>query len=835
MDLQDYRVKPVNVLDLNGTWKLHWSDGQRSRPEHALRDPPDESRFIDAQVPGEVHLDLLKAGWISDPCVGANVLAARWVEEFIWTYRRTFDLLEAPNGRAWLVFEGLDLYATILLNGTEIGRHHNTFYPCRIEVTGKLQPGTNSLIIHLDSGLWAVADKPASGWERWPDQILNKRHWLRKPQCQFGWDSSQRLINVGIFKPVRLEWTDHPARVDQAVALAEVSPDLKSGTLRIRMFYEGLSPQPRRARITVRLPKFDLQHDVELDILPGPNTAQATLHIDNPDLWWPVGQGPQTRYAVQTRLESDGITIHEQDLCVGFRHVQVDQSPNPVGGRYFTFIINGRKIFAKGSNFVPADMIFARIDRSRYEKLIDLALEQNFNFLRVWGGGLYESDDFYDLCDERGILVWQEFIFACTRYPTHDEDFFNDVRAEATYNIRRLARHPSLVAWCGNNEIEWGDWDWDYGRTGVIMPDHAFFHITLPRLLQQEDPTRYYQPRSPYSPDTLHPNSDHVGDQHPWSLGFFNYDFRDYRKMTCRFPDEGGYLGPTSLPTMLACLPETQRHIHSFAWQIHDNSVASWTQPSAPDEAIRQWLGKDPHKMSIEDFNYWTGLLQGEALREYIENFRRRMFDSSAAVFWMFNDCWPATRSWTTVDYYLRRTPAFHHVRRAMAPVHVILAQEGDAITIFGINDMPERVDATLSFGILPLKGNPSWQQEIPASLYANASTRLATIPLSLWPDPRNSIAFAKLRRDNVEISQNRLILPRFRELQWSAPDIRISAKDGAASFESSSFAWGICLDLGGELRLADNFFDLYPSTPYAIPWPHASPPRVLRVGDLFE
>jgi beta-mannosidase len=845
-------------MSLDGIWALRWSDGQRGRLEYGRREPVDSDRMIAAQVPGEVHWDLWRAGVIADPYVGINCLSARWVEEFLWTYRREFEApAEAVNGDqtargaaaapAWLVFEGLDLNAVIVLNGKEVGRHANAFYPCRIEVTGKLRSGMNTLLVELDSGVWSAADKPARGWEHWPDQALNKRHWLRKPQFQFGWDWSQRLINVGIFKSVRLEWSDAPARVDQVTALAEVSQDWRRGWVRVRMFVEGLGPAPAPApeagatrgsmegRLKIELNGAGAGREFTVAVRPGANVLEGTIEVENPQLWWPIGHGPQTRYTLRVGLEIDGRTIGGREIRVGFRHVRVDQSPHPGGGRFFTLVINGRRIFARGGNFVPADMILARIDRARYERLIDLAVEQNFNFLRVWGGGLYESDDFYELCDQRGILVWQEFIFACSRYPMTDEVFFNDVKAEARYNIRRLASHPSLIAWCGNNEIEWGDWDWDYGRSGVILPDLGFFHLALPRLLSEEDPGRYYQPSSPHSPDGLHPNSDQAGDQHPWSVGFFNQDFREYRKMICRFADEGGMLGPTSLPTMLACLPPDHRRVLSLAWQIHDNAVATWTYPSAPNEFIRQWLGKEPREMSIEQFTYWAGLLQGEGLREYCENFRRRMFDSSAAVFWMFNDCWPATRSWTTVDYFLRRTPAFHAVRRALAPVHVALAQEGDEVVVFGLNDTAEEVRGTLISGVVKLDGGKIFERESAVALAPAASTRLGSFAGREWTQPEESVAFARLEREGELLARNRLMGPMFSQMCWAKPAVEVSVRGGKAIFRSAAFAWGVCIDLEGERALSDNFFDVYPDEPYAIAWSEADPPRVRFVGNLVD
>ncbi|HTS19228.1 MAG TPA: hypothetical protein VMP11_16750 [Verrucomicrobiae bacterium] len=824
----------LQTLSLNGRWKLRWSDGQRGRPDYAERDTTDPVRYIDAEVPGDVHLDAWRAGWISDPYVGTNCLNARWVEEQYWSYRREFTASAgARRGRAWLVFDGLDFAARIVLNGVEIGKHANVFHPCRIEVTGRLRPGRNVLAVHIESGLYHVADKPVEGLKRTLDHLLHKSMWMRKPPCQFGWDWSTRFINVGIVKPVRLEWTRDPVRVDQFVPLAELSADLQTGSVLARLFVEGLTSRTLTGELILTINGKKVTQPVT--IKPGENKCETRIEIPSPKLWWPVGHGPQHRYDVRVTLKIGGKIIAERSAKIGFRHVRVNQDPHPQRGRYFTLEINGKKIFAKGGNFVPADMIFARIDRNRYDKLTDLAIEANFNLLRVWGGGQYEADDFYDLCDARGILVWQEFIFACFRFPAIDQTFFDSVNVEATYNVRRLASHPSLIVWCGNNEIEWGAWDWGAFDKGTVYPDYALYHLVLPRLLTREDPTRYYQPSSPFSPDRQSPNQDDIGDQHPWSIGMQDLDFRKYRQMICRFPNEGGMLGPTALPTMRACLPENQRHIQSFAWQIHDNGLDTWWEPSSPDRLTTEWLGKNVRAMSIEEYTYWGGLLQGEALSEYIHNFRRRMFSSAAAVFWMYNDCWPATRSWTIVDYYLRRTPSFHPVRRAMAAVNVVVAQEDGNVAIFGINDTDEPVHADLHFGVFSLTGGYPRDCRLPVVLHPNASTRLASFPTGVWKNRRSSAAFAVLEENGAVLARHRLFLPMFKELRWASPRVSVRLRNGHATFLSPSFVWGVCLDLDGETSLADNFFDLYPGMPYSIPWRRNAPPRIQYVGNLAK
>ncbi|MCX7869022.1 MAG: hypothetical protein N2322_03630, partial [Terrimicrobiaceae bacterium] len=430
-------------------------------------------------------------------------------------------------------------------------------------------------------------------------------------------------------------------------------------------------------------------------------------------------------------------------------------------------------------------------------------------------------------------------IYACCRYPVHEKDYFDHAVREARWQMRRLARHASLVVVCGNNEIETGHWNWGWEAGGLQSPDHGFFHITLARILEQENRGVFYWPSSPHSPPdpltgaTPNPEDERTGDQHPWSLGFYDTDFRKYRRMVCRFPNEGGVLGPPSLPTLLECLPEGHRHRGSFAWLLHENSVAYWSEPSAADAQIEQWTGVSVESLSLEDFVYWGGLVQGEGLREYCENFRRRMFESSAAVFWMFNDTWPAVRSWTPVDYRLRRTPSFHPVRRAMQPVAVVLSEEDGRVRAHGINDSAVAVEAALEWGVFGFDGSEVMREQAAVSLPANCSTVLAEFEAAVVGDDSRNLAYAILHDGRPEAPISRARLVRELPAAWKLEKPRVSVEwDGKrAVFSSPVFVWGVCLDLVGELPLADNFFDLFPNRPYGIEWPFAEAPRVLRCG----
>ena len=821
-------------IDLNGTWKLRWSDYQRGGAVTALLGrEADMSRALDAEVPGEVHLDLLRANLILEPTEGLNSLAARWVEECVWRYRRTFSRPALSTGqRAQLVFEGLDLAAVIYLNGREIGRHCNVFYPCQLDVTDALCEGENVLVVEVEAGLYHACDKPAHGYIK-PYGFLGKRHWLRKTQSEFGWDWSTRLANVGIPGNVYLDvWSD--VRVSSFVALARLDSDGVHGAVTGRLFVEGAPGVERSGLLSIKLEGTDLRREVEVSLAPGPQCLETELTVDHPSLWWPVGHGDPALYAVRVTLTLDGDIVADEVRRVGFRHVRIDQREHPESGSYFILEVNGKPIFAKGANLAPADMILARVDRARVEALVDRALEANFNFLRVWGGGRYESDDFYALCDERGLLVWQEFIFACATYPAHDEAFLEDVRREAVYQIRRLAHHASLIVWCGNNEIEHGYYHADYDK-GVACPDHALYHMVLPRLVAQEDGTRCYRPSSPYSGPALDPGRHDIGDQHPWEVGFHHTDFRDYRCMTSRFPDEGGILGPNALPTVRACLPPGHEYPGSFAWEQHDNGVCYWTDVRYPDRMLEQWLGRTLESMSIEDYVYYAGILQGEGLAEYIRNFRRRMFDSAAAVFWSFNDCWPTVRSWTIVDYYLRRTPAFHPVRRAFLLQSVVVACEDGKVCIFGVNDGPAW-EGHVRFGLFALAGGYPIDETRAVQLPANAATRLGEFDEAEWR--RLGIerygAFALLSRDGEDVARDRLFLPLFREMTWPAPAVDVRQEKGHVIFTSDVFAWRVCLDLDGEQPLPDNFFDVLPGIPTVLAWPDSlGTPNIMRVGNL--
>ncbi|MHB1000174.1 MAG: beta-mannosidase [Armatimonadota bacterium] len=825
----------LSSLDLNGTWKARGFDGQHGSPEGFIGAQADERTFIDARVPGDIHSDLERAGWIGDCNIGINAQSARWIEEQVWVYRTAFTSpADAVSKRAWLVFEGLDLNAIIFLNGQQIGQHNNFYTPCRIDVTGKLAEGENTLAVRVESGLYYAADKPGAPYcPGLPDQ-LSKRSWLRKPQCSFSWDWSPRLINVGIWKPVRLEWTDS-ARIDAVTVFPELADDHKSAKIQVRAFIENVQ-EPVKATIRVKVPEANIIEEKEVEFPAGMSRQDLSVDIANPKLWWPRPHGDQPLYNVEVEVEIAGKVVDSEKRRTGIRSIRINQDPHPETGEYFILEVNGEPVFAKGGNWVPPDIIFANTDAARYRKLVELAVDANFNALRIWGGGMYTDHAFLDACDEMGVMVWHDLIFACAKYPGDDGEFNQLVRDEVTFNVRDLSPHPSLVVWCGNNELEWVYPYWDFQKSKPL-PDHMLFHFYFPRIMIEEDPSRPYWPSSPYSTNHREPNDRTTGDQHPWNVSLQGEgpNFWHYRGDVSRFPNEGGVLGASSPATLKQFMPEDQQYLFSPVWEYHDNACNFWVDKLCYN-TVEHWTGQKPDEMAFEDYVFYSGVLQAEGLQEYSNNFRRRMFSSSSAIFWMYNDTWPASHGWTIVDYYLRRKLAYHPVRRAFQPVHVIPVVDGEKVTIFGVNDTLEAWTGEARYGLFQLAGGLPIDRKVEVTLAPNAATIIGEMPLSEWQSlgTETAGAFGILYKDGEMVAQNRVFITLFKDLKWAKPEVTVERRGDKAVFKSPVFVWGVCLDIDGEAPVSDDIFDLLPGIEYAIDWPADQPlPQVQRTASL--
>lgn len=797
-------------------------------------------RLLSVTVPAPIHQVLMDAGFLDDPNIGLNSLRARWVEEQFWVYRHTFTApAEAAEQPAWLVFERLELDTIVSLNGQEVGRHANANRPARFCVSGKVRAGENLLVVQISTGIHGSADKPGADYWCQPMDMLTKRPWHRKPAYQCGWDWNARLMNVGILGDVHLEWSEVP-RLDQVTVFAVPTADLTSATVHVRATVENADSSPAEATLSAAVAGTKAQASRKVVLQPGDNRVELVLALGQPKLWWPIDHGEQHRYSVNVTLAA-GTARQERVLKTGVRRVEIDQSAHPVEGKHFILRINNRPIFCKGGNWVPPDMLYSTVTPERYRQLVDLAIGANFNMLRIWGGGTFVEHALADLCDERGILLWHDFLFACAKYPGDDPAFAAEARQEVTRAVRELAHHPSLVVWCGNNEIEWGDWAWGYDTKPKTHPHYALFHHDIPKIVHEEDCSKVHWLSSPYSPDFKHPNDPTVGDQHPWGVSILapgGADWWQYRSYVDRFPNEGGILGTSSPATLRQFLPERERHVLSPSWDHHDNPLAANdAQAGAIGRAyqtVELWTGRSVETMDCEDYAFCSALCQAEGLQEYITNYRRRMFSSAAAIFWMYNDSWPVTHGWTIVDYYLRKKLSYHPVRRAFRPITVVVAADDEQVTVYGVNDTPRDFVGELRYGLFNLAGGIPTDRTIKAALPANASTPLASFTHKEWEKlgPARSGAFAVLYEGKHAIAQHRLFIERFKDLAFAEPRIALSLADDVLTLRSDVFAWGVCLDMDGELPLADNCFDLLPGISYVMSWPgHLPKPAVVKVG----
>jgi beta-mannosidase len=618
--------------------------------------------WLPAEVPGSAQTALLAENKIPDPFVADNELRVQWVAERDWEYRLLFEEHEGLRDadKVMLTFDGLDTLAEVFINGKQIGEADSMFRRYAWDVTEELVEGENEVRVLLHGPVPFIreqqVDEPLIG----PTHSIPGGPHIRKAPCQFGWDWGPKLPPVGIWKEVRLEGYT-AARLDD-VHLRQHHDDgdvTLSADLTVERWQDDAE---LKAMLIVKAPDGETWAvDAPLD-----GAAHLTLDVPNPQLWWPNGLGDQPLYDVEVTLYADEIPCDARTFQIGLRTVELRQESDDFGTS-FTFVVNGVPIFAKGANWIPADSFPSRITDAQLEHLIRSAADANMNMLRVWGGGVYEEERFYDLCDQFGILVWQDFIFSCSIYPT-DEAFFENVRQEAIENVRRLRHRASLALWCGNNEMEWG-WDsWGWNRPRYQPYKDAYdrmFHQLLPELVAAEDPDTAYWPSSPSSNlNFVTPNATHAGDTHNWEVWHENRPFQAYREHPSRFVSEFGFQSLPPLETVKTYAAKADWNMTSYIMEHHQRNDAG-------NGKIINYL--TDHFRMPKDFAslvYLTQILQAEAVRTGVEFWRRSKACTSGALYWQLNDCWPVA-SWASLDYFGRWKALHYAARRFYEPVHL--------------------------------------------------------------------------------------------------------------------------------------------------------------------
>lgn len=632
-----------------------------------LRHPDGAAASLPAAVPGCVHTDLLAAGVIPDPFLGRAETEVAWVGRRDWTYETDLDAASAHE-QTDLVFDGLDTVAEILLDGRVLGRVRNMHRSYRFDVTGlsgRLSVRFASAYAEAEAMRGRLGERPAAYAEPY--------QYLRKMACSFGWDWGPTLVTAGIWRPVRLEhWsTARIARVRPVVGVEQ-------GTGQVELVVD-VERTRVEAPLTVEARVGGVRARAEIEGTGG------TVRLTVPDvrLWWPRGYGEQPLYDVELTLLHGDAPLDVWRRRIGFRTIGLDRSADE-HGTGFTLVVNGERLFARGVNWIPDDVFPSRMTRERYRTRLRQAADAGVDLVRVWGGGIYESEDFYDACDELGLLVWQDFPFACAAYP-EEQPLRGEVEAEARENVVRLMPHPSLVLWNGNNENLWGfrDWGWEPRLAGDSWGEGYYLGV-LPRVVAELDPTRPYTAGSPWSGSwDRHPNDPAHGTHHSWEV-WNRRDHADYRLSVPRFVAEFGWQAPPAYATLRRALPDEELAPDSPGMLHHQKADDG-------NGKLRRGLERYfalPEKDSEQDFDRWhylTQVNQARAVAAGIEHWRSNWPVCAGTVLWQLNDCWPVT-SWAAIDGDGREKPLYHELRRLYADRLLTLAVREQGLELSVVN-----------------------------------------------------------------------------------------------------------------------------------------------------
>lgn len=634
---------------------------------------PDLPASIPAAVPGCVHLDLLAKRLIPDPYIDVNEITNDWIGQEDWTYRCSFDAALDGDRVHELVFGGLDTVATITLNGEEIGRTFNMHRTYRFDVSERLTAGANELSITFRSAYAYGAEMEAHYGYR-PNNYPGPGNLMRKMACNFGWDWGPTLVTSGIWKPVQLESWGRARLAETRVSATLVGGD---GLVAVHatLARQG-EPSPCTLTATIA------GEEIAVTIPPDVGEISLAIRVPSPQIWWPHHLGAQPLYPLHLEL-SDNVSTDLLDTYskeIGFRSVRLDTSADEHGSA-FTFVVNDVPLFICGANWIPDDCFPSRVTAERYASRIDEAKAANVNMLRVWGGGIFERDEFYEACDRAGMLVWQDFLFACASYP-EEEPLRGEVEAEVRDNVVRLMPHPSLVVWNGNNENIWGFDEW--GWRPVIKEGESwglgYYLDILPKLCAELDPDRPYYPGSPYSGSmAIEPNADEHGCKHIWDV-WNDVGYEVYRNYIPRFCSEFGWQAPPNWATL-------EESVHDAPLTPVSNGVFHHQKATqGNDKLIRGLAGHLPVPQTMDDWHFAMQLNQARAIRFAVEHMRSHRAICKGAIVWQFNDCWPVT-SWAALDSAARRKPLWYAMQQAFDPRLLTIQPRADGLAAVAVNE----------------------------------------------------------------------------------------------------------------------------------------------------
>jgi len=792
----------MKTLNLNGEWTLYQAD---------------EVTPIPATVPGCVHTDLLSVGRIEDPYYRDNELDTLWICETDWTYKRTFEVPSSllANDRVLLRCDGLDTLATVMVNDTVLGKTANMFRTWEFDVKPVLVAGKNSIEVAFDAPLPYVqkrnAERMLPAWGV-GDHKLDSGGWIRKEPCNFGWDWGPMLTTSGIWRDISLVGFSVGRLAD--IHIRQGHDTVGHVDLAVDITVEKVTTSPLTADILVKLGnKVVTGQTVEIS---GSEVVSA-LTIENPQLWWPNGMGEQPLYNVEVILSTaDGDTLDKWSRRIGLRTLVLERNKDE-WGESFHFAVNGLPFFSKGANWIPADTFATRLTSEDYARLVGDAVAANMNMLRVWGGGIYEDNIFYDLCDELGICVWQDFMFGCATYPAFDAEYMANVKAEAEDNVRRIRHHASLALWCGNNELEQGLVGDEWTETTMSWEDYGkLYDELLPEVVGRLDPQRDYWPCSPHTPvgDRRDFNNPDSGDAHLWSVWHGKEPFEWYRSCTHRFNSEFGFQSFPEPQTVNTYTAPEDRNITSFVMEHHQRSGIG---NSTIIHYMLDWF-KLPTSF---DMTLWLSqILQGMAIKYAVEHWRRGMPRGMGTLYWQLNDCWQVA-SWSSIDYFGNWKALHYMARDFFSPLLISGLEDGDAgtVEIHVTSDLLEATDGVATWNLTDTEGNTLDQGLADVHAGSRQNTLVETLDLSGWIESkgsRNLLLWLELEVGGEMVSKNFVNFARPKHLNLVEPKIEVEfgEVDGgkySVSLTTDSPALWTWLEVEGGAGFSNNFVHLRP------------------------
>ena len=774
-----------------------------------------KEKWYPASVPGCVHTDLLSNKLIDDPFYRDNEKKLQWIGKTDWEYQTTFNLTAGLLTRRniELVFEGLDTYANVFLNDELLIRTDNMFRTWRVNIKGPAKLGANTLRIHFRSPINEVLPVMAKMAYELPasnDQGEKTSPHTRKAPYQYGWDWGPRLVTSGIWRPVFLEaWDD--ARVND---LHIQTREIRAAVANVTAEVEVIADKNVEATVIVdNLTDRTMAAQRRVYLTPGANHIALNISIPHPSLWWPNGLGGHPLYTFKARLLINGRRIDVVSTRTGLRSLELRRQRDEAG-ESFTFVVNGVPVFAKGGNWIPADSFPSRITKDKYRELVESVRDTNMNMLRVWGGGIYENNYFYELCDEMGILVWQDFMFGCSLYPA-DEAFLDNVRQEAVDNVKRLRNHPSIVIWVGNNEIEsaWFHWGWKEKLPAKLWDDYLkIFYGVLPDVCKSLDPSRPYWPSSPSSNLQDDPESQKMGDLHYWQVWHAAAPFTEYEKQFPRFMSEYGFQSFPQIETVATYTEPADRDVGSPVMMAHQRHPRG-------NQLIREYMLREyPEPKDFESFLYVSQVLQAEGIKIGAEHLRRIMPHNMGSLFWQIDDCWPVA-SWSSIDYTGRWKALQYYARRFYSDILISPHEENGKMNCYVVSDRLQATAAQLKVSLLDFEGHTLWNQQQDIQIAALNCKSYWNIPIDgllAGKDPKSVFLVAELLVEGKTVSRNEHFFQPYKNLSLPRPQISAESVRTRTGFRvtlsSDELARAVYLAAPNYAGFfEDNYFDLIP------------------------